>query len=240
MKTNLKYQNARLPSSKKSKRESLFFEAAAVIAINLLCVAVLTPLYKWLGYLCSDMSVDAARDGSFLHAVCEVGAGVLFYLSSFLGTAAFFIGAAYVERFALRNNISKAVGGGAVLYIGMSVPTVLTLLALFVLKLSDPSVTLSEPLVLLYDALFMLFRVAVITAAAVLLSRRRVKVHVQVLLCCVFMFLCGAGLELAENIPFFLKGTVLAQDVFSMVVSMLLYAIHATLGYIIMMRLLRK
>ena len=240
MKNNLKYQNGTVRKKQKSRRDSLGCEALFVILINLVCVLVLTPVYQGLGALAFDMSVDVARDGSFLHVLCDTLAGALFYISSFLGTCAFFIGASYMVRFAMRSNAPKLAASSVILYIGMSVSTVVTLLVFLIIRIGDPSVTLSDPMTLLYDVLFLLFRVGVIAVAAWLLTRKRVKASVIAILCAVFMFVCAAGLELIENIPFFIKGTMLAEDVTSLVVSMLLYAAHGVLGWFVMMRMMRK
>ncbi len=240
MKTNLKYQNGRIPAdNKKDRRDSLGIEALAVCLINLLCTAALTPLYQWFGSVARSLSVDVEMDGSFAHILCELGANVFFYITSFLGTAAFFIGASYVARAALSHRYGRCAAASAVLYAGMSVPTLLTLISYLIVKLADPgSITLSNPMALLHDALFLLFRVAVIASAACLLSRKNKKPRVCAALSAVFMFLCAAGLELVENISFFMKGNILTVDIVNMTVSMLLYAIHALLGYIIMLRFL--
>ena len=240
MKNNLKYQNRAAQKPKKSRRDSLGWEALFVILINLVCVLILTPIYQGLGGIAYEMSVDVARDGSFLHVLCDTLAGALFYISSFLGTCAFFIGASYMVRFAMRSNAPKLAASSVILYIGMSVSTVVTLLVFLIIRIGDASVTLSDPMTLLYDVLFLLFRVGVIAVAAWLLTRKRVKASVIAILCAVFMFVCAAGLELIENIPFFIKGTMLAEDVTSLVVSMLLYAAHGVLGWFVMMRMMRK
>ena len=220
--------------------DSLGFEALAVILINLVCVLILTPAYQGLGEIASSMSVDVARDGSFAHRLCEVVAACVFYLSSFLGTVAFFIGAACILRAATRGNRDKVIGASVILYIGMSVSTIVTLLVFLIVKASSPSVTLAEPMTLLYDVLFLLFRVGAVALGAWFFTRARVSIRIISLATAVFMFFCAAGLELVENIPFFLRGTMLTEDVVSLVVSMSLYAAHAVLGYIVMTRLLRR
>ena len=219
---------------------SLGREALTVIMINLAVVLILTPIYQGLGGLASDMAVDVARDGSPLHVLCNVSAAVLFYLSSFLGTVAFFVGASYIVMSALRGERSLVLSSSVILYIGMSVSTVVTLLVFLIISASDPSVTLSDPLTLLYDVLFLLFRVTAVALCAWFFARARVRVPFIALAIAVFMLLCAAGLELIENIPFFLRGAMLTEDVVNLVVSMLLYALHGVLGWFVMMRMLSK
>ncbi|MBQ2863549.1 MAG: hypothetical protein IJE84_05165 [Clostridia bacterium] len=220
--------------------DSLGFEALAVILINLVCVLILTPAYQGLGEIAGDMSVDVARDGSFLHRLCEIFAAGLFYLSSFLGTAAFFVGAACIVRAATKDSRDRVIGASVILYIGMSVSTIVTLLVFLIVRASSPSVTLAEPMTLLYDVLFLLFRVGAVALGAWFFTRAKAGIRIISLAAAVFMFFCAAGLELVENIPFFLRGTMLTEDVVSLVVSMMLYAVHAVLGYIVMTRLLRR
>lgn len=233
MKKNVKYNSP-------SRRDSLGFEALAVILINLAVVLFITPIYQGLGGLASEMAVDVARDGSFLHVLCDVSAAVLFYLSSFLGTAAFFIGASYIVRFAMRANRDKTIASSVILYIGMSVSTVVTMLVFMIVRMGDSSVTLSEPMTLLYDVLFLLFRVCAVAAGAWFFARGRVRPPFIALAISVFMFLCAAGLELFENMSFFIRGTMLTEDIVNIALSMLLYALHAALGYIIMLRMIRR
>lgn len=223
-----------------ARRVSLGREALFVIMINLAVVLVLTPVYQGLGGIASEMAVDVARDGSFLHVLCNVSAALFFYLSSFLGTAAFFIGASYVVRFAMRGNARNVLASGAVLYVGMSVSTLVTMLVFLIVRASDPSVTLSEPETFLYDVLFLLFRVSAVALCAWYLVKARVRAPYIALAVSVFMFVCAAGLELIENIPFFVRGTMLTEDIVNIVVSMLLYALHAAVGFFIMLRMLRK
>ena len=153
---------------------------------------------------------------------------------------AFFVGAACIVRAATKSNRDKVIGASVILYIGMSVSTIVTLFVFLIVKASSPSVMLAEPMTLLYDVLFLLFRVAAVALGAWFFTRARVSIRVISLMTAVFMFFCAAGLELVENIPFFIRGTMLTEDVVSLVVSMSLYAVHALLGYIVMTRLLRK
>ena len=239
MKNTLTYIKNPL-EQKKSRLDSLLWEGIFVILVNMLCVIVLTPIYQGLGQAAVNMSVDVARDGSFLHILCDVSAAVFFYLSSFLGTAAFFVGASYIVRAAIRGSRERLIASSVILYIGMSVSTLVTLLVFMIIRMGDPTVTLAEPITLLYDVLFLSFRVIAIALAAYFLVRARARVQVISAICATFMFFCAAGLELVENIPFFLRGTILTEDIINLGISMLLYAIHGVIGYIIMVKLIRK
>ncbi len=240
MKTDLKYSNGAVPKGRREPRELLWVCALLVIGINLLCSLLISPLSRTLTSVSDAMSVDVELEGSAAHILAGAGAQVLFYLSGFLSTAAFFIGAGYILRFAMQKKTDRSVGAAVITYIGLSVSTLSVLVAFIFLRIGDGSVTLSEPLALLYDVLFSLLRVGGVLAAVVFMVKKRVKPYVCAIVCAVFMFLCAAGLELVENIPFFLRGTVLSEDVASIVISMLLYALHAAVGFFVMIRVVRK
>lgn len=226
---------------KKARLESLGTEAWSIILVNLLCVIILTPLYQLLGSLASGMAVDVEMKGGFLHILCDVGANVLFYLASFLGTAVFFVGAFFVIRAVYQKRTKRALGASAILYVGMSVSSVITVLTYLVIKLTDPSsITLSNPEALAIDVLFLLLRVILILVCALICRRVGASVGVCAIASCITMFMCAVGLELYDNIPFFLKGIILDVDVINMVISMILYAIHACLGYIVVTFLNKK
>ena len=240
MKTDLKYANGHLEKKKRDPRDLLSICALLVILINLLCAFVLSPLSRSLSSAAEAMSVDVELEGSLMHTLSEIGAQALFYLSGFLSTAAFFIGAGYILRFAIRQKTDCVVGSAIISYIGLSVSTLSVLVAFIFLRIGDGTIALSEPMALLYDVLFSLLRVGGILAAVLIMTKKRIKPYICAIVCSVFMFLCAAGLELLENIPFFLKGNMLSEDVANMVISMLLYALHAAVGFLVMMWMVRK
>lgn len=240
MKTDLKYANGQIAIKKTDPRDLLGVCALLVIGINLICSLALSPLSRALTNAADSMAVDVELDGSTLHVLADIGAQVLFYLSGFLATAAFFIGAGYILRFAQKSLTERAVGSAVITYIGLSISTLSVLAAFIFLRIGDGSITLSEPMTLLYDVLFSLLRVGGVLAAILVLTKKGVKPYIQAIVCSAFMFLCAAGLELVENIPFFLKGMILSEDVVNMVISMLLYALHAAVGFFVMLRIVRK
>jgi hypothetical protein len=240
MKTDLKYANGHTATKKADVRDLLWVCALLVIGINLLCTLALSPLSRALTNAADAMAVDVELEGGALHIITNIGAQVLFYLSGFLATAAFFIGAGYIARFAMQKKTDRALGSAVITYIGVSVGTLTVLIAFFFLRLSDGAITLSEPVALLYDVLFSLLRVGGVLAATLVMAKKGVKAYIHAIFCAAFMFLCAAGLELVENIPFFLKGMMLSEDVVNIVISMLLYALHAAVGFFVMMRVVRK
>ena len=231
----------KVPKIKKARRDSLGHEACAVFLTNIICVLVLTPLYQTLGSLASGMAVDVEQEGGALHVLCDVGANVLFYIASFLGTAAFFAGAYYFIRAVYDGAWKRSIGASCILYFGMSVASIVTLLTYGVIKITDPSsISLSNPDALLLDVLFLLARVLLVYACALVCSRLGKPLFVCAVISCVIMFLCAVGLDIYDNIPFFMKGIILDVDVIKMIVSALLYAIHACLGYVVLMLFERK
>ena len=226
---------------KASKYESLGFCALTVILINVICIFLLTPIYQLLGALSQGMSVDVEREGTVLHVLCEVGANVLFYIASFLGTAAFFVGAFYVMRAVYDKKYKRTALASAILYFGMSISSIVTVATYGIIKVSDPtSISLSNPEALMVDVLFLLVRVLLCVACALVCQKLKAPFSACAVSACVAMFLCAVGLELYDNIPFFLKGIILEVDVINMVISMILYAIHACLGYITLMFFYKK
>ena len=240
MKTDLKYSNGQIKKKKADPRDLLGVCALLVIGINLICAFLLSPLSRTLSSAADAMSVDVELDGSITHILAQIGAPALFYLSGFLSTAAFFIGAGYILRFAIRKKTDCVVGSAIISYIGLSISTLSVLVAFIFLRIGDGTIALSEPMALMYDVLFSLLRVGGILAAVIIMTKKRIKPYICAIVCSVFMFLCAAGLELVENIPFFLKGNMLSEDVANMVISMLLYALHAAVGFFVMMWMVRK
>ena len=130
-------QELRIKQERSDVRNSLLLCAAVVIAINLICQFLLTPFYRFLGDCAYSLSVDIERSGGVVQVMCEAGANVFFYLSSFLGTVAFFVGAAFVARFAKIKKVSKSIAASFILMLGMSVPTITTLVVFAVKKMNE-------------------------------------------------------------------------------------------------------
>lgn len=242
MKTNLKYQNGKLPTKKKSKRLSLGRCALIVIGAYLLCSVALSPISAALGQEYEFGKTDVAVDGTFYHTMLSVGAQVFFYLSSLLSTAAFFVGASYIVNFAIASRRDSALGAAAITFLGLNVGSLLTLGAYVILRIGNPRISLTDSTAsaILYEGLFALVCVGAVTAGSFLLVSKRVSLIVYPLTCATIMFVGAVGFELAENIPFFLNGTVLSEDVIRMILSMLIYVVHAFVGFVIMLRMIRK
>ena len=233
-------QELRIKQERSDVRNSLLLCAAVVIAINLICQFLLTPFYRFLGDCAYSLSVDIERSGGVVQVMCEAGANVFFYLSSFLGTVAFFVGAAFVARFAKIKKVSKSIAASFILMLGMSVPTITTLVVFAVKKMNeaaDEHVYIADVSAIISEVVFLLIRVAAVAAISLLLSCKvpRAGSRLYALLCAGFMFLCAVGLEMYDTtVPFFSSGNITAVDVVFAVLSYLLYAIHALVGYIVM------
>lgn len=235
-------QQIQINEDKKDKRNSLLFCMLIVFGISFVCSFFLTPFYQWLGELSEAFSVDIEKKDTPLHLLCEIGANVFFYLTSFLGTVSFFIGAAYVCRFAYMGKRSKSAGASATIFCAMFAPTAIALVIFLFRKLGEQKgeyVRLADPMGIVFDILFLLFRVLVIAVVASKLSKssERASAHRYAIFCAVFMLVCAVALEFWDTtLPFLLAGRVFAVDVLLMILSYGLYVIHAVVGYIVVRR----
>jgi len=231
-----------MAESRRDMRNSLLACALIVFGISFVCSFFLTPLYQWLGELSNAFSVDIEKKDTPVHFLCEAGANVLFYLTSFLGTASFFVGAAYVCRFAYMGKRAKSTGASAVLFFSMFAPTAIALVVFLFRKLGEQKgehVRLADPMGIVFELLFLLFRVLVIAVVARKLSRggERANSHGYALFCSVFMLVCAVTLEFCDTtLPFLISGKINAVNILLMILSYGLYAIHALVGYIIVRR----
>ena len=244
MKTNLKYQNGTLPKQPKKKdlRTSLGWCALTVLGIFLACSIIFTPASASLRDRYDLMTTDVEFNGTVSHKLTMIGSQVLFYISSLLSTAAFFVGASYIVNFAVARQRNKALGASAITFIGLNLGTLLTLGAYVIIKIGSPKVSLPDSFIetVLFEGLFHLICVGAVTALTHLLVSKRAPLYLYAMCSCTVMFLSAAGLELFENVPFFLNGTVLTEDVVKMILSMLLYVLHAFIGFVIMLRMMRR
>ena len=179
-----------------------------------------------------------------LEILFDVGANVFFYLTSFLGTAAFFIGAAYVLRFVREKRYKKGVGASVILFFGMFVITAISLV-IFLFKYvdaemsGDTSVALTQPIAILVDAAYLLFRVVALYVCAFLLSKKAPPKNVRLyaISASALMFLSATLFELIDTtIPYFSAYGFSFSGMLSVTLSYLLYVLHAIFGYIIVMR----
>ena len=243
MKTNLKYQNGKLPTKQKSKRVSLGWCALSVLGVYLSCSLILIPASDGLREQYNLMSVDAALAGSGEHTLAMIGSQIFFYLASLLSTVAFFLGASYIVNLAAARQSKRAVGAAAITLAGMNCGTLLSLIVFLFLKLTNPQLTLADSFAekVLFEGLFYLACVGVMTAATLLLAAKKAPTYICALACTLTMFVIGAvGLELFDNIPFFLNGTILTEDLITMVLSILIYVLHSAVGFFIMMLMTRN
>ena len=235
-------QQMQMAENKRDKRNSLLFCMLIVFGISFVCSFFLTPFYQWLGELSDAFSVDIEKKDTPLHFLCEAGANVFFYLTSFLGTASFFIGAAYVCRFAYMGQRAKSAGASATIFCAMFGPTAIALIIFLFRKLGEQKgeyVRLADPMGIVFELLFLLFRVIVIAVVASKLSRapERASAHRYAVFCAVFMLVCAVALEFWDTtLPFLIAGRILAVDVLLIILSYGLYVIHAVVGYIIVRR----
>lgn len=222
---------------KKTFRDSLFLCFALIFFLQILGIFVLTPLYKWFGECAYGFSVDVEASGGVLEFLCEFVANLLFYITSFLGTAVFFFGAAYTVYFSISKKYAKSASAAIILFLGMSLQTVATFVAYLILKSSeaaDEYVFVENYEAILLDAGFLLVRVLFVFLVAVFLNKiiKGAATHLYALTISVFMFLCAAGLEFIDTtIPFLMKNTPTTADVITIVLSYVLYILHAALGY---------
>ena len=244
MKTNLKYQNGNLPQNAKHKykRFSLSWCALAVLGTFLICSLVLTPISDALKEEYNLGKTDVAINGTLGHTMLSAGAEVFFYLSSMLSTVGLFLGASYIVNFAVTKRKKNALISATITLAGLNCGAILSLLAFLILKISSPRLTLAASAVedMLINGLFYLVCILIITALTFLLARKKTPLYIYAMTCSLVMYVCAAGLELFDNVPFFLNGTILQEDVKKMIISMILYMIHALIGFLIMMRMTKR
>lgn len=226
-----------LDEHKKDPRSSLLLCCAFVLGINLLCMFLLTPFYQYLGELSDAYKVDIEKKDTVLHVLVEIGANAFFYISSFLGTVAFFIGAAYVCRFSYFGFTGKSVGASFLLFFCMFAPTTISVLVFLWRKLNQTTgefVRLSDPYAILFEFLFLAFRVLVIALIAYRLSRAKTHKEpaVYAKYTSVFMLACALILEILDTtIPYLSSGKAQTSDAMLIAASFCLYVIHAVVGY---------
>ncbi len=226
-------------AEKKDPRNSLLLCAGIVFAITFLSSFFLTDLYQALGTLAENYSVDIEKNGTPLHILCQIGAPVVFYLNSFLGTAAFFVGAAYICRFAFVGKSAKCAATALVLTISMYATNLIALGIFILRKMSGEYIRLADPAALIFDFLFLVVRVAVIWAAACRFAQKRAKPRTYALFSAIFMLACAVLLEFADTtLPYLLEGKAQVTDYLTMVIAYGLYFIHAVVGYIIVKKFL--
>ncbi len=228
-------------NDRQDPRNSLLVCAILIFSINFLCSFILSELYSTMQSLVINYSVDIEKNGTLVHTLCKIGAPVLFYLNSFLGTAAFFIGTAYICRFAFFKKKGKCASAALILAIAMFATNIIALCILFIRRLSGEYIRLSDPSALVFDFVFLILRVFIIWAVANRLSERKARIRSYALFSAVFMLACALLLEFANNtLPYLLTGKAQAEDYVTMLFSYLLYIIHAIVGYIIVKKFLEK
>ena len=244
MKTNLKYQNGRLPQEppKKTKRTSLGWCALTVLGLYLLCSILLSPTSEELREKYNYMLTDVEYNGTLTHKLTLAGSQVLFYLSSLLSTVAFFFGASYIVNFRITRAKEKAIGASVITLLGMNVSTLLPMLAFAVLIMRDSGISLPDSFIetVLINGVFSVVCTAGVTLLIFLLASKKAPLYLFATISATVMFVCAAGLELFDNIPFFLNGTVLTEDVVKMILSMLIYVLHAFIGFVIMLKMTKR
>ena len=245
MKTNLKYQNGRLPQEppKKTKRTSLGWCALTVLGLYLLCSILLFPTSETLREKYNYMLTDIEYNGTLTHKLTLAGSQVLFYLASLLSTSAFFVGASYIVNFAVAKQKERAIGAATITLVGINCSTLLSMIVFLFLKLAHPQLTLASSFAekVFIEGLFYLACVGVMTVATLLLAAKNASVYICSFACTLTMFVIAAvGLELFDNIPFFRNGTVLTEDVATMILSMLIYVLHAFIGFVIMLKMTKR
>ncbi len=219
--------------------EKMDFRNSLLVCVIVLFIStalsfVFSELYQTLGTLAENYSVDIERNGTFLHMLCKTGAPVCFYLTSFLGTFGFFVGAGYICRFAYVGKKEKSFFAAFILVLVMYATNIVGLLGFLIRRMTGESIHLSDPLALAFDFLFLVFRVIVIWYIAGVLTKKQVKPHVYALFSSIFMILCAIALEFADTtLPFFMSGRAEAADFVNLALSYIIYAIHAVFGYII-------
>ena len=237
-KNSIRVQDKR--EGKKDIRSSLVYNMLFVIGVSLVCYLLLSPLSEWLSNTAYTMSVDVEQKGGFAHMACEIGAQVIFYLSSFLMTATFFVGAAYIVRFAQTKAPSRMLTSASILILGMSSSNIIQLCVYAIVRMRTPYTYLADPYGMLFNECVIVGSALLITLAAFLISRTKASGAVYSGVCALGMFLISTGIELYDNIPFFIKGIILREDVVKMIISLVLYMLHAILGFIIMWLFLTK
>ena len=225
-------------TEKKDPRNSLLLCAGIVIGITVLCF-VFTELYQKLGTLAENYSVDIERNGTLVHRLCEIGAPLFFYLNSFLGTATFFVGAAYICRFAFIKKPSKSIAAAIVLTLSMYSTTLVALAGVLIRRMTGEFIRLADPAALIFDLVFLVFRVLVIWALAHLFAKKGAAPRTYALASAVFMLVCALAIEFTDTtLPFILSGMARPADWLTMVFAYGLYAVHSVVGYIIVKKFL--
>ncbi len=223
----------RVAEERKDPRNSLLICAVVVFAISFISAFFLTSLYQTLGTLAENYSVDIEKNGTFLHILCELGAPIAFYLNSFLGTFVFFIGAAYICRFAYLKKSAKSASAALVLCISMYATNIIAIGIFILRRLSGEYIRLADPAALVFDLLFLILRVFVIWAAAKRLAEKKAKPRAYAMFSAVFMLACALLLEFSDTtLPYLLEGKAQAVDYLTMLFAYGLYLIHSAVGYI--------
>lgn len=229
----------RAAAEKKDPRNSLLCCAGIVFLINFICSFFLTGLYQTLGTLADNYSVDIEKNGTALHILCEIGAPTVFYLNSFLGTISFFIGAAYICRFAFIGKKGKSAAAALVLTLSMYMTNIIALVIFLIRKMSGEYIRLSDPTALIFDFLFLVLRVVVIWAVATRFAEKHAKASSYAVFSAIFMLACALLLEFCDTtLPYILEGKGQAGDYLTMVFAYGLYVIHSVVGYIIVKKFL--
>ena len=229
-------------------RSSLIANAAIVIGMNVACYLLML-LYQALGDAAYAISVDVETHGSILQILCEIGANIFFYITSFLGTVTFFIGAAFAFRFGVMKKWGKFCSSCGILIVGMSTTTIFSIVAYAVRSIisylsdTDEHVRLTDPMLLVYDLLFLILQISLATVPALLVARsiERIKPSVLAALSASLIFLSSISLEFFDTIlPFFTQKDVIAADVLNLAITIVIYIIHALLGYITYLSFLKN
>ena len=152
-------------------------------------------------------------------------------------------------RFGITKKWGSYAGSCTVLLLGMSLTTIVTMLVYAAKSLatylsdSTDAVRLTDPMLLLYDFLFLLLQIALATVPAILVSAfvKGVKPNVLAAISAALIFLSSVSLEFFDTVlPFFAQGSFIAEDVLNLVITLIIYIIHALLGYITCLSFLKN
>lgn len=209
--------------------------------LTLVILFLLTPASNAMRELSYGLSSDVETKGRIADILCSLLAGGLFYLTSFLSTAVFFVGASFAARLMYRRHLSRAAGAGGILFFVSCLSPILTFAAYVVVKLSadDPqTVTLTDGVSLLGQIGFVLLRVLLVLTVCFLcvaLPKRPVRYAVCALLCGAVMTFFSFGIEIFDSLlPIIREGDITLREIASAAFSFLLYVLHGALGVVIL------